>query len=52
MLPATPAAAGVPHGGMGAARTDGEHAVTGPHFYNFMVITEFRMLTVLFCKLK
>jgi len=30
MLAATPAAAGVPHGGMGAARTDGEHAVTGP----------------------
>jgi hypothetical protein len=34
-----------PHGGMGAARTDGEHAVTGPHCYNSMIITEFRMFT-------
>jgi hypothetical protein len=29
MLPATPAATEVPHQGMGAARTNGEHAVTG-----------------------
>jgi hypothetical protein len=28
--PATPAAEGVPHGGMGGARTDGGHPVTGP----------------------
>ena len=28
--PATPAAEGVPHGGMGGARTDGGHSVTGP----------------------
>ncbi len=28
--PATPAAEGVPHGGMGEARTDGAHPVTGP----------------------
>ena len=27
--PATPAAEGVPHGGMGGARTDGGHPVTG-----------------------
>jgi hypothetical protein len=27
---ATPAAEGVPHGGMGGARTDGGHSVTGP----------------------
>jgi hypothetical protein len=27
---ATPAAEGVPHGGMGGARTDGGHPVTGP----------------------
>ncbi len=30
--PATPAAEGVPHGGMGGARTDGGHPVTGPIF--------------------
>jgi len=30
--PATPAAEGVPHGGMGEARTDGGHPVTGPIF--------------------
>ena len=30
--PATPAAEGVPHGGMGGARTDGGHSVTGPIF--------------------
>jgi hypothetical protein len=28
--PATPAAEGVPHGGMGGARTDGGHPMTGP----------------------
>jgi len=28
--PATPSAEGVPHGGMGGARTDGGHSVTGP----------------------
>jgi len=28
--PATPAAEGVPPGGMGGARTDGGHSVTGP----------------------
>jgi hypothetical protein len=28
--PATPAAEGVPHGGMGGARTDGGHSMTGP----------------------
>jgi len=42
--PATPAAEGVPHGGMGGARTDGGGLVTGPIHKRKIVITEKKML--------
>ena len=41
---ATPAAEGVPHGGMGGARTDGGHSVTGPIHKMSIAITEKKML--------
>ena len=41
---ATPAAEGVPHGGMGGVRTDGGHSVTGPIHRNSIGITEKEML--------
>ena len=43
--PATPAAEGVPHGGMGGARTDGGHPVTGPILKkSIAIITDLGML--------
>jgi hypothetical protein len=36
---ATPAAEGVPHGGMGGARTDGGHPMTGPIIKKSTVFT-------------
>ena len=41
---ATPAAEGVPHGGMGGARTDGGHSMTGPIYEKIIAITEKEML--------
>jgi len=46
VFPATPAAEGVPHGGMGGARTDGEHPVTGPILKKKISITDLEMLPV------
>jgi len=43
-FPATPAAEGVPHGGMGGARTDGEHPVTGPILKKSISATGKKML--------
>jgi hypothetical protein len=43
--PATPAAEGVPHGGMGGARTDGGYSVTGPILKN-MDTAEKKMFTI------
>jgi hypothetical protein len=43
--PATPAAEGVPHGGMGGARTDGGHPVTGPIIKKSLAVTEKMMST-------
>ncbi len=43
--PATPAAEGVPHGGMGGARTYGGHPVTGPILKkSIVIIAEMEML--------
>jgi len=40
---ATPAAEGVPHGGMGGVRTDGGHSVTGPIHKKSIDTTEEKM---------
>ncbi len=46
--PATPAAEGVPHGGMGGARTYGGHPMTGPILKKSTVIITEKMLATPF----